>query len=163
VKTLLIVYHSMTGGTRQMAEAAVRGASTVPDLQVRLMPAQAAGPADVLAADGYLFATPENLASMSGLMKDFFDRTYYAALDQVNGRPYAAMVCAGSDGQGAIRQLERIALGWRLKQVAPALLVITHAQTPAAILRQKSIAAADLARCEELGATLAAGLDLGLF
>jgi hypothetical protein len=73
------------------------------------------------------------------------------------------MVCAGSDGQGAIRQIERIALGWRLKPAAPALLVITHAQTPAAILREKTIGAADLARCEELGATLAAGLELGLF
>jgi multimeric flavodoxin WrbA len=163
MKTVLIVYHSMTGGTRQMAEAARRGAASIPGTAVRLLPAQSATAADVLAADGYLFATPENLASMSGLMKDFFDRTYYAVLDQVNGRPYAAMVCAGSDGQGAIRQIERIALGWRLKPAAPALLVITHAQTPEAILREKTIGAADLARCEELGATLAAGLDLGLY
>jgi multimeric flavodoxin WrbA len=132
-------------------------------VSVRLLPAPSATAADVLAADGYLFATPENLASMSGLMKDFFDRTYYAALDQVNGRPYATMICAGSDGQGAIRQIERIALGWRLKPAAPALLVITHAQTPEAILREKTVGATDLARCEELGATLAAGLDLGLF
>jgi multimeric flavodoxin WrbA len=117
----------------------------------------------VLGAAGYLFATPENLASMSGLMKDFFDRTYYAALDRINGRPYAAMVCAGSDGQGAIRQLERIALGWRLKPVAPPVLVITHAQAAADILRPKAVGAADLQRCEEVGATLAAGLGLGLF
>jgi multimeric flavodoxin WrbA len=163
MKTVLIVYHSMTGGTRQMAEAAQRGAASIPGVTARLLPASSAAAGDVLAADGYLFATPENLASMSGLMKDFFDRTYYAALDQVNGRPYATLVCAGSDGQGAIRQIERIALGWRLKPVAPALLVITHAQTPAAILRDKTIDTADLARCEELGATLAAGLDLGLF
>jgi multimeric flavodoxin WrbA len=163
MKTVLIVYHSMTGGTRQMAEAARHGAASIPGVSVRLLPAPSATAADVLAADGYLFATPENLASMSGLMKDFFDRTYYAALDQVNGRPYATMICAGSDGQGAIRQIERIALGWRLKPAAPALLVITHAQTPEAILREKTVGATDLARCEELGATLAAGLDLGLF
>jgi len=163
LKTLLIVYHSMTGGTRQMAEAALRGARREDTVHASLLRAQDAQPEHVLGADGYLFATPENLASMSGLMKDFFDRTYYAALDRVNGRPYATLVCAGSDGQGAIRQIERIALGWRLKPVAPALLVITQAQTPAAILREKTIAAADLARCEELGATLAAGLDLGLF
>ena len=111
LKSLLIVYHSMTGGTRQMAEAALRGARQDAGVRATLLCAQDAQPEHVLAADGYLFATPENLASMSGLMKDFFDRTYYAALDQVNGRPYAAMVCAGSDGQGAIRQLERIALG----------------------------------------------------
>jgi multimeric flavodoxin WrbA len=163
LKTLLIVYHSMTGGTRQMAEAAQRGAAIEPAVRTVLLRAQDTQPDDVLGAAGYIFATPENLASMSGLMKDFFDRTYYAVLDQVNGRPYAAMVCAGSDGQGAIRQLERIALGWRLEPVAPPTLVITHAQTPVDILRPKTLEPADLQRCEELGATLAAGLGLDVF
>jgi multimeric flavodoxin WrbA len=163
LKNLLIVYHSMTGGTRQLAEAAARGAAQEADVRTSLLRAPEAQARHVLDADGYLFATPENLASMSGLMKDFFDRTYYAALDRVNGRPYAALVCAGSDGQGAIRQLERIALGWRLKPVADPLLVITHAQTPADILRDKVIPPGELQRGEELGATLAAGLALGLF
>ena len=163
MKRLLVVYHTMTGGTRQMAEAAARGASAEPDLQTIVRRAPEATAEDVLAADGYLFATPENLASMSGLMKDFFDRTYYAALDRVNGRPYAAMICAGSDGQNAARQVERIALGWRLKPVAPPVLVITHAQAPADILRAKIIEPADLHRCEEAGATLAAGLGLDVF
>ena len=160
---LLVVYHTMTGGTRQMAEAAVRGAAAEPDVQVSLLRADEAGPDDVLGADGYVFATPENLASMSGMMKDFFDRTYYPVLDRIAGRPYAALVCAGSDGQGAVRQIERIALGWRLKPVAPATIVITHAQTPEAILRPKVIADAELQRCEEIGAALAAGLALGIF
>jgi multimeric flavodoxin WrbA len=163
LKTLLIVYHSMTGGTRQMAEAAVRGAAVDATVRTRLLRACDAEPADVLDADGYVFATPENLASMSGMMKDFFDRTYYAALERVNGRPYALMVCAGSDGTGAIRQLERIALGWRLKPVALPLLVITAAQAPADILREKRIRPDDLQRCEDLGGTLAAGLALGMF
>jgi multimeric flavodoxin WrbA len=162
-KTLLVVYHTMTGGTRQMVEAAVRGAAVEPAVSVRTLAAPDAGGDDVLAADGYLFATPENLASMSGLMKDFFDRTYYAALDRIAGRPYAALVCAGSDGEGAVRQLERIALGWRLKPVAPATIVITHAQTPERILQPKVIGDDDLRRCADVGATLAAGLALGLF
>jgi multimeric flavodoxin WrbA len=163
LKNLLIVYHSMTGGTRQMAEAAARGAAQEAGVRTTLLRAPDTQPEHVLGADGYLFATPENLASMSGLMKDFFDRTYYAALDLVAGRPYAALICAGSDGQGAIRQLERIALGWRLKPVAPPVLVITHAQAPADILRAKLIDPADLQRCEDVGATLAAGLAMGLF
>jgi multimeric flavodoxin WrbA len=163
LKTFVIVYHSMTGGTRQMAEAAVRGAAVETAVRTRLLHAHDAQPADVLGADGYVFATPENLASMSGMMKDFFDRTYYAALDRVNGRPYAVMVCAGSDGTSAIRQLERIALGWRLKPVAPPLLVITQAQAPADILREKLIRPDDLRRCADLGGTLAAGLALGMF
>lgn len=162
-KTLLIVYHSMTGGTAQMAQAAADGAGEEAGVQVRLLRAPEAHPDDVLAADGYLFATPENLAAMAGLMKDFFDRCYYPALDRLNGRPYAALVCAGSDGQNAARQLERIATGWRLRSVAPTLIVCTHAQTPEAIMRPKQIDAADLAQCRDVGAALAAGLALGVY
>jgi multimeric flavodoxin WrbA len=163
MKTMLIVYHSMTGGTKQMADAAAAGARTEPELTVSLLRAAEAGPADVLAADGYLFATPENLAAMSGLMKDFFDRTYYAALDRLNGRPYATLVCAGSDGRQAAAQIERIATGWRLSAVADPVIVCTHAQAPEAILRPKQISRGDLERCEEIGATLAAGIALGIF
>jgi multimeric flavodoxin WrbA len=164
MKTLLIVYHSMTDGTRQMAAAAAAGAgSEVASVRTTLLHASAAGPDDVLGADAYLFATPENLASMSGLMKDFFDRSYYAALDRINGRPCAVMVCAGSDGRNAARQIERIATGWRLKPIAEPLIVCTQAQTPEQILRTKQIAPHDLARCTELGAALAAGLSLGVF
>ncbi|MFA7268017.1 MAG: NAD(P)H-dependent oxidoreductase [Sterolibacterium sp.] len=164
MKTLLIVYHSMTGGTLQMAQAAAAAATAVEtSLTVKLMHASGAGADDVLAADGYLFATPENLAAISGMLKDFFDRTYYACLQRLNGRPYAALICAGSDGQNAARQIERIATGWRLKSIAPTLIVGTHAQTPEEILRPKQIAAEDLKRCEELGAAIATGLVLGIF
>lgn len=164
-KTLLIVHHSLTGGTSQMAAAAGDAARREGGaaLQVRSLRATEAGPADVLGADGYLFATPENLAAIAGLMKDFFDRCYYPVLGRIEGRPYAAMVCAGSDGQQAARQLARIATGWRLKVVAEPLIVCTHAQTPEAILAPKHIAPAELARCDELGAALGAGLAMGVF
>ncbi len=163
MKTLLIVYHTMTGGTQQMAEAAANAARTQPDIAVRLLRATEAQPDDVLQADGYLFATPENLAAMSGLMKDFFDRCYYPVLDRINGRPYAVMICAGSDGQNALRQIDRIATGWRLRSVAPGLIVCTHAQTPERILAPKQIGADDLARCAELGEGMASGLAMGVF
>ena len=163
MKTVLIVYHSMTGGARQMAEAAHRGASSEHDVRARLLRAPAAGPDDVLQAEAYIFVTPENLAAISGAMKDFFDRTYYAALDRIAGRPYATLVCAGSDGQNAVRQIARICTGWRLKEIAAPLIVCTHAQTPQAILAPKHIAAADLSNCEEIGASLAAGLALGIY
>ncbi len=117
----------------------------------------------MLAADGYIFATPENLAAMAGHMKDFFDRTYYPALDRINGRPYATLICAGSDGENAARQIARIATGWRLRAVADPLIVRTHAQTPEAILAPKTIALADLARCRDLGAALSNGLAAGIF
>lgn len=163
MKTLLIVYHTQTGGTLQMARAAADAAGAEAGVAVHLLKAAEAGADDVLAADGFIFATPENLASMAGMLKDFFDRTYYAALDRVNGRPYATLICAGSDGAGAARQIERIATGWRLKPVAPPLIVCTHAQTPSAILAPKTIAADELARCAELGGAIAAGLALGVF
>ena len=132
-------------------------------MAVRLLPAPEAQVADVLAADGYLFATPENLAAVSGLLKDFFDRTYYGALDEINGRPYASLVCAGSDGTNAARQIARIATGWRLRPVADPLIVCTHAQTPEAILAPKQIGPADLERCRALGEAMAAGLGMGVF
>ena len=163
MKTLLIVFHSRTGGTRQMAAAAASGARAQSNVEVRLLEAASAVTADVLGADGYVFATPENLAAMAGAMKDFFDRTYYGALDAVVGRPYASLICAGSDGRNACRQLERIVTGWRLKAIAPPLIVCTHAQTPEQILKPKIIDAASLKRCEELGQTLAGGLGLGIF
>ena len=163
MKTLLIVWHSATGGSRQMAEAAASAAALEDGVKVNLLHASACAPEDLLGADGYLFATPENLASMAGLMKDLFDRCYYPVLARIEGRPYAAMVCAGSDGSGAARQIERICTGWRLKAVAPALIVKTHAQTPEAILAPKRITPDDLARCRELGEALACGLVLGVY
>ena len=163
MQTLLIVYHSMTGGALQMAQAAAAGARGEPALRVSLMRAADAQAEDVRNAGGFIFATPENLAAMSGQMKDFFDRTYYAVLDQLNGRPYATLICAGSDGRNAAQQIERIATGWRLKPIADALIVCTHAQTAEEILRPKHIADRDLRACEELGATMASGLALGIF
>ncbi|HUP96014.1 MAG TPA: NAD(P)H-dependent oxidoreductase [Burkholderiales bacterium] len=163
MKNLLIVFHTMTGGSHQMAEAALRGAASETDVRVRMVPASEASAEDVLQADGYVFVTPENLASMSGVMKHFFDRTYYPVLDRIAGRPYATMVCAGSDGTNAVRQIDRICTGWRLKTVCEPIIVCTHAQTPEAILAPKTIAESELRRCEETGAAIAAGLALGIF
>ncbi len=163
MKTLLIVWHSRTGGARAMAEAAARGAAEEAAVLTRRLPATEAGPGDLLAADGYLFAAPENLAALSGAMKEFFDRAYYPALDRLQGRPYASMICAGSDGSNAARQIARIATGWRLKAIAEPLIVCTGAQTPEAILADKQLKRAELAACADLGQALAAGLALGVF
>ncbi|MBI5897946.1 MAG: flavodoxin family protein [Rhodocyclales bacterium] len=163
MKTLLIVFHSTTGGTRQMVEALAAGAKREPAVETRLLAAPATQASDVLDAAGYVFATPENLAAISGLMKDFFDRCYYPALDRINGRPYLSLICAGSDGSNAARQISRIATGWRLREIADPLIVCTRAQTPEAILAPKSIEAADLARCRELGMQFATGIALGIY
>jgi multimeric flavodoxin WrbA len=163
MRTLLIVYHSQTGGTRQMAEAAAEGARQEGGVNVRLLHASQACPDDVLQADGYVFATPENLAAISGVLKDFFDRCYHPALERLNGRPFASLICAGSDGHNAARQIDRIATGWRLKAVAEPLIVCTHAQSTEAILAPKQLGEEDLMSCRALGESMAAGLALGVF
>lgn len=162
-KNLLVIWHSRTGAAQQMAQAAMNGALAIAAelqsgqrLSVVMKSADEAQPADLLAADAFVFCAPENLASLSGAMKEFFDRNYYGVLDQLNGRPYGIMISAGSDGSGAARQTERICTGWRLRLIAPALIISTDAQTPQAITAAKTITASDRALCETLGGTLAA-------
>lgn len=118
---------------------------------------------DMLCADGYIFVGPENLAALSGEMKGFLDRCYYPVLGQIEGRPHVHLVCAGSDGTNAVRQLSRIATGWRLKAVQEPLIVNTAAQTEDEILAPKVIGEADLDKCREIGAAMAAGLAMGVF
>ena len=163
MKRLLIVYYSYTGGTEQMANAAAASARDEEGTDVRLMRAEDCQPDDLLAADGYIFATPENLAAIAGVMKAFFDRCYYPVLGKLEGRPFAAMICAGSDGENAKSQLERIATGWRLRKVIDTPIICTHAQTEDAILAPKTITEEDRARCAEIGATLSTGLAMGIF
>lgn len=163
MKRLLIVWHSMTGGSEALARAALVGARNEAEVEVRMLHAGGTHPDNVLAANGYLFIFPENLAAISGVMKAFFDRCYYPCLGKIEGRPYALMVCAGSDGSNAVTQAERIATGWRLKRVAESMIVCTNAQTTEAILAAKSLDAKDLDAARDLGASLAAGLVLGVF
>ena len=158
---LLIVYHSRTGGTEQMAKAAFEAARA--ETETVLMRVEDTTADDLMRADGYIFAGPENLAALSGAMKEFFDRTYYPVLGKLEGRPYAHLICAGSDGENAARQLARIATGWRLKAVQPPLIINTRAQTEAEILAPKTISEPDLNKCREIGAALAAGLSLGVY
>ena len=146
-----------------MAEAAARGASDEPEVAVRLAAGGRCGPDDVLAADGYHLCDARKIwLRWPGRMKDFFDRTYYPALDRINGRPYASLICAGSDGTNAARQLARIATGWRLRAVAEPVIVRTGAQTPEAILAPKRIGSSDTSRCYDLGAAMAGGLAAGI-
>lgn len=142
-----------------MAAAALEGAGG----SALLISAEACNAPDLLAATGYLFVCPENLGGLTGVMKEMFDRNYYPLLGQVEGRPYATAIAAGSAGWGAQAQLDRIVTGWRLRRVADPLVVNLHAQDPEAILAMKTVPAAALVSCRELGAALAEGLALGIF
>ncbi|NYT81836.1 flavodoxin family protein [Alcaligenaceae bacterium] len=162
-KTLLIVWHSRTGAAKQMADAAIAGARAAADelqaehrLDIVIRHADEAQAEDLLGADAMLFCCPENLAGLSGAMKEFFDRNYYAVLDRLNGRHYGLLVSAGSDGGNAVRQAERICTGWRLKPAAPAYIANTAAQTAEAILAPKTIGPQDRQASENMGGLLAA-------
>ena len=153
MKHLLIVYHSQSGHTEAMALATHRGA-TAPDIdgvQVRMLRAFDAGTQDLLWADGLLLGTPENFGYMSGALKDFLDRTFYPCEGKIDSLPYAIFISAGNDGTGALAAIRRIANGYPFSEVHEPL--IAKGETTEAVLRQ----------CEELGMTLAAGLELGVF
>ncbi len=136
-----------------MADAVIAGASDsdIDSVQVVVRDALAATPDDVLAADGYLFGTPENFGYMSGALKVFFDRCFYACVDQVNGRPYGLFIRAGNDGQGALSSVQRIIAGWALREVTDPVLF------------SGDFDGQRLGECKELGQTLAFGLDAGVF
>jgi multimeric flavodoxin WrbA len=148
---ILIVYHSQTGNTQKMAEAVAEGAKSIEGVEVILKKAVDATLEDMLTANGLAIGTPENFGYMSGMIKDFFDRTYNAAQDKVFRKPYVAFISAGNDGSGALRAIERIALGYKLKNVfAP---VIAKGKITEEILDQ----------CRELGGTLAGGYAMGIY
>lgn len=157
--TLLIVWHSRTGGAKALAEAAASGAGD----RARCMSAELTGPDDLLAADGYLFVCPENLATMSGMMKEMFDRCYYPVLGKIEGHPFATIIAAGSDGEGAQAQIDRIAKGWRLRRAAEPMIVNFDAQTPEDILAPKTLPDDARRNAEQLGEAFVEGLTLGIF
>lgn len=159
---LLIIWFSRTGTSKALAEAAYSSAAEQ-DAAVEILNAVDAQPSDMLAAQGYLFVCPENLAAIAGGMKEFLDRSYYPLLGQIEGRPYAAMIAAGSDGENAKKQLERIATGWRLKRIADTHICCTDAQSADAILAPKTPDESNLKNARDLGATFAAGLAMGIF
>lgn len=156
---LAIIWHSRTGAARALAQAAHEAAGG----RSRLIAADQADPEAILAAQCYLFVCPENLATMSGAMKEMFDRCYYPLLGRIEGRAYASIIAAGSDGHGAQAQLDRIVTGWRLKRVAEPMIVNLSAQTPEAIAAPKIVPAAELQRSADLGMALAEGMALGVF
>lgn len=156
---LLIAWHSRTGASEALARAAAEGAGA----RALLRPVEAVQATHLLAAQGYLFVGPENLAGLSGAMKEMFDRCYYPVLGRIEGRAYATIIAAGSDGEGAQRQIDRIATGWRLRRVAPGMIVNCGAQTPEQIMARKMVSAAALQEARELGEALAEGLAEGVF
>lgn len=150
---ILVIYHSQSGNTRKMAEAVADGASAIEGTEVMLKAAQDATLEDLVRCDGLAIGSPEYFGYMAGMIKDFFDRTYEPGRRraEVFKKPYVLFVSAGNDGRNTRDQIERICLGYPLNKVYEPLIV---RGTP----DEQS-----LEQCRELGQTIAAGCDLGIY
>lgn len=151
LKNVLIVYHSQSGNTKQLANAVYRGCKREADIRVQLTTALNAKLENLLWADGILLGTPENFGTMSGALKDFFDRTFYPAEPFRINLPYAIFISAGNDGSGAVREIDRIVRGYPLRKVAEPLIAKGEMNSD------------HLQQAEEFGLAMAAGLNLGIF
>ena len=134
-----------------MAQAVYEGAKAIEGVEVILKKAPEATLDDLLACDGLAVGTPENFGYMSGMLKDFFDRTYEGAKDRVFRKPFVVFISAGNDGSGALRAIERIALGYKFKTVF------------APVVARGNLTEAVLESCRELGGTLAGGCAMGIY
>lgn len=150
-KKILVIYHSQGGTMERMARCFAGGAEKEQNVDVILKNAADADLEDLLNCHGLAIGSPEYFGTMAGIIKDFFDRTFEGAGDKTIGLPFVIFVCAGNDGRGAIAQIERIAAGYKWKKVQKHIRVVgTPSKTT-------------LAEVEELGHTLAAGIEFGIF
>ncbi|HAA91933.1 MAG: flavodoxin [Rhodospirillaceae bacterium] len=152
-KNLLIVAHAPSENTKRLLEAVKDGAASddTSAVSVTALSPFDAGPEQILAANAIILGTTENLGYMSGALKDFFDRSYYPVLEKTQGLPYCLYIRAGHDGTGTRRGVETITTGLRWRAVQEPL--ICHGEWDEDFVGQ----------CHDLGAAMAAGLDLGVF
>ena len=150
---LLIVSHAPSEHTRALTAAVARGARhpDISGVEAEVAQPLETGPEAVIGADGLILGTTENFGYMSGAMKDFFDRIFYPCQEVTESLPWALFVRAGNDGRGARTSIERIVAGLNWKQVQAPL--ICRGAWDEAFLRD----------CEELGMTMAAGLEADIF
>jgi multimeric flavodoxin WrbA len=153
MRTILVIYHSQSGNTEKMARAVARGAGEIDGIDVILKKADQAGLEDLLNCHGLCIGSPEYFGYMAGCIKDFFDRTYEPARQdgRIFKKPYVAFISAGNDGAGALSHIERIARGYPLKKVFDP------------VVAKGPVIDDVLDRCRELGQTIAAGVEAGIY
>lgn len=148
---LLIVFHSQSGNTERLARAVEDGARSIESVNVKRLPAGRVVAEDLRKCRALVICSPEYFGYMAGAVKDLFDRTYEELREITVGKPYAVVISAGNDGTGALGSIERIIRGYRFKKVQESI-----------ICRGEALSSS-LAQCRELGKTLAAGIDLGIY
>ena len=150
---ILVLYHSQGGKTKTMAEEAARGVNAIKGAKAVLKNATFADLEDLKDCDGLILGSPEYFGYMAGVLKDFFDRTYELGrgLPRIFRKPYSIFICAGNDGSGALAAIERICLGYQFKKVFEPVIC------------RGEITRDALDACFEMGQTLAAGCQAGIY
>lgn len=150
---ILIVFHTQTGNTERLARAVAQGVEDTGDISAIFKRATDTMAKDIKDSSAIIICSPEYFGYMAGAIKDLFDRTYEELKDnnKVYKKPYAIVVSAGNDGQGALTSIERIIRGLRFKKV----------QNP--IIWKGGVTEEILTKCYELGRTIAEGVKAGIF
>lgn len=150
---ILILYHSQSGNTERMAENVAKGAGSIKNVEAVLKKASEATLKDLLECDGLAIGSPEYFGYMAGMIKDYFDRTYEDARGrkEIFKKPYVVFISAGNDGTGALKSIERICIGYQLKKVYEP------------VLARGGLDGVTLAKCQEIGKTIAAGCEAGIY
>jgi flavorubredoxin len=111
----------MSGNTKAAAEAIAAGAKAA-GARVTLKTGTEAQPEDLLECDAVALGSYDAFSYMGGGLKDFLDRAFYPTQGQVTDKPYAAFVTHGGGGKAG-QSIESLAKSFKLKKIAPAVLI----------------------------------------
>ena len=136
-----------------MAQSVARGAGSIENVDVIIKRASEATIQDLTECHGIAIGSPEYFGYMAGMIKDFFDRTYneVRGIKEIFKKPYVVFISAGNDGRGALNSIERICTGYQFKKVYEP--VVARGEIDQRILT----------KCEDLGKTIAAGCEAGIY
>jgi len=118
---IIVLYSTLGGHTRAMAEHVAAGARLVPGVQVTLMDAAALDVAALEAAGGIAIGAPNYFSYPSGLIKHFFDMAHQRAA--FKGKPYVAFSTHGGGG-GISQVIDKLSQAVGMKPAAAGLDVM---------------------------------------
>lgn len=116
--TVLVVYHSMSGNTKAMAEAIAEGARKVEGVHAEAKPGLEADTEDLRNCGAVALGSPDYFSYMAGGMKDFFDRTYYPTQGELSDKPCVIFGNAGGTPDVVIECLQDMAQRFGLQEIA---------------------------------------------
>ena len=122
---VLIIYHSKSGNTEKMAKAVQEGAASA-GATVTLKDAIKATADDMLNCDAVIMGTANYFSLLSGIVKDYFDRTFFTLKGKVDGKPYATFGSYGGGGTAAIESLNKLCDNLGLKQATDSTLFMQN-------------------------------------